>query len=405
MEILQEQKNQRLKQIVCFRNAVLAREDARHEKQAKRTSFIKQLLKNQPNIDCDVETSANQQLCATAEASLSIETALQQKQNIIQEMQSQLKQLDEEFSSLIRDQHSDVTKLHDELEAAIKAVLQMFEEYSRTLEKSLLSAVEELRRVQEVEIEDLFIQRGASRQKNSVEEVTRQHTFWRSIQNIQESTTLQNRLTKQQLQEDIDNSQLKLFEVQSSYALKVEKLAFNKNDLEAQQDEKVRKLKRYRKLIIRREESLRKIISGFQEQERKSKRVLKNLKRLLARSEGQCKEVELKLQKPSQKYNKKYNSIRSMHEQDIKKIILSINSAEGVIVNEVLGRPITSSVVDPDKLTYVAFMLGNIAVDTLKLLFGIMLFASYSFLFLPLIFILSEVMCCLTLCGLNSSNS
>jgi len=350
MENLQEQKNQRLKQIVDFRNAVLAREDVRHEKQAKRTAFIKQLLKYHPNIDCDVETSVNQQLCTTAEASLPIEKVLQQKQNIIQEMQSQLKQLDEEYWSLIRDQHSDVTKLHDELEAAIKAVLQMFEEYSKTLEKSLSSAVEELRRVQEVEIEDLFIQRAVSRQTDSVKEVTRQKTFWRSIQDIQESTTLQNRLTKQKLQEDIDNSQLRLFEVQSSYALKVEKLDYDKNDLEAQQDEKVRKLKRYRKLIIRRKESLSKIISGFQETDRKNKRVLKNLTRSLARSEGQCKEVELKLQKPSEKYHKKYDAIRSMHEQDIKKIILSINSAEGVILNEVLGHPIRS-VADADKLT------------------------------------------------------
>lgn len=357
MEELDRQKRQLCQQVTDVCNSIISRVEYRRKKQDERKEHFYLVQEKMKNIEIDLDVDVGkmlqprQSIAGMVESNQRLKKMLQQQEDVTHQLQSNLRLMDEDYMTFFNDQGFEVAALRNEIKAATKDMIQMCIAYSQQLELALSSNLEETKQAHELNIKAVLVQRSASRQKVIEEAVERLESFWKDFDDIKEANLLEKREHRKNLEEDIESLQLQLHEMQSSFELKIEEIDHGKIDLDAQHDGKTKKIKCYRKIILREKDNLGKIVADFKETDSKNQRKLKNLTQSFTRSARQFKDVELRLAQSEQKHSStKQKAVRMMYENDIRSLIVAINNAESLILSDALGHSTKAYAIDDDKL-------------------------------------------------------
>jgi hypothetical protein len=285
------------------------------------------------------------------ESNQHLQKLLEQKKQLTRQLQSDLRLMDEDYTTFFHDQGFEAEALRNEITEATKDVIQVCSAYSQQLEQTLSSSLEEMKKAHKIEIEAVLGNR-ATLEKNRVDEAKeRLHNFWTDFDKIKNSCASEKKNCKQRLEEDIENLNLRLQELQCSFELNVEAFDHGKHELEAQYDDKTKQIKCYRKAIWQKTDSLGKIVADLKETESKNQRTMKNMIQSYTRSARQYRAVELRLEQTEKKHsNRTQRAVHLMHEGDIRSLAVAINNAESLILSDVLGLRNESYPDDDSKL-------------------------------------------------------
>ncbi len=357
MEELERKKRQLRQQVSDVCSSIISRVEYRRKSQDERKvhfHLVQEMMKNiEKDLDVDIGKipQPHQSIAGVVEFNQRLKKMLQEREDLTHQLQSDLRLMDEDYMTFFNDQGFEVSTLRSEIKAATKDMIEMCIFYSQQLEQALSSNLEETKQAHELDINAVLVERSTSRQKIMEEAVERLESFWKDFDDIKETNLLENRECRKNLEEDIESLQLQLHEMQSSFALKVEEIDHGKNDLDAQHDGKTKKIKCYRKIILRQKDNLGKIVADFKETDSKNQKNLKNLTQSFTRSARHFKAVELRLAQSEQKHSStKQKVVRLMYENDIRSLIVAINNAESLILSDALGHSTKAYAIDDDKL-------------------------------------------------------
>ncbi|XP_075301374.1 dynein regulatory complex protein 1-like [Opisthocomus hoazin] len=264
---------------------------------------------------------------------------LEEKNKVIGDLQQELKNKDEEYVQAIKKQSDDIHLLLERMEAQTRLMLKSYRRKLLRIEKAFELERRELLDNNRKEWEEAI-------QAHKAQEMTYLHARMRKVeesekelsrlrvQDEQEYSSM-----KAQLESDVENLERQLHHMKAVYLLNQEKLEYNLQVLEKQEEENTVVRSKQKRELTRLLSLLSKLRTKLENQEKRFRKETQSLAADCERITRQCQELQRRMRHFAASDAEKFTGIWLMNEAEAKGLMRKALDADRIIHTQQLGLP------------------------------------------------------------------
>jgi dynein regulatory complex protein 1 len=287
-------------------------------------------------LNMDIPQELNDQLQFQVNACQQI---IESKDRRIRDFQTELKNKDEEYIKMLKQQSTDITELISKMR---KQYLLLREDYERQLgqiEEAFDQERTELLGANKAEIQALFEKRKTMEESEFLERrQERQKGFERQIEELRTTNADEYNKTKINLEKGIQELEQHLEKIMSTYLLNREKLDYNLQVLQERNKEHTAIQSSYKNRLNRLRESLNNLMLRYQSLDQKFKHSNVELTEEYKRLTRQFKDLQEKFHHFEQADEKKFREVWEMNEAEVRALISKVLAADKLLHEQQLGH-------------------------------------------------------------------
>jgi dynein regulatory complex protein 1 len=287
-------------------------------------------------LNMDIPQELNDQLQFQVNACQQI---IESKDRRIRDFQTELKNKDEEYIKMLKQQSTDITELISKMR---KQYLLLREDYERQLgqiEEAFDQERTELLGANKAEIQALFEKRKTMEESEFLERrQERQKGFERQIEELRTTNADEYNKTKINLEKGIQELEQHLEKMMSTYLLNREKLDYNLQVLQERNKEHTAIQSSYKNRLNRLRESLNNLMLRYQSLDQKFKHSNVELTEEYKRLTRQFKDLQEKFHHFEQADEKKFREVWEMNEAEVRALISKVLAADKLLHEQQLGH-------------------------------------------------------------------
>jgi dynein regulatory complex protein 1 len=261
------------------------------------------------------------------------------KEELIAELQRDLKHKDENYVEQLTQHQNDVTELVRRMHAEFAAVLTSCKVELRNVEKVFVTERRELLDANKAAIEALFDKRRDMELAIMEQRQTTQDGFQDELTTIRGSYAEDYNSLKVTLDNNIQLLEQQLEEMRATYQLNTEKLEYNHSVLEERDAENKQTVEHHRQRLRRLKEALSAHAQKFVKQDTRFRHENAELTDEYKRVTEQFKDLQKKFRHFEMVDTKKYRDVWEMNEQEVMRVVKKVLKADKLIHEQILGLP------------------------------------------------------------------
>mmetsp|Transcript_13357 Transcript_13357/g.25936 ORF Transcript_13357/g.25936 Transcript_13357/m.25936 type:complete len:701 (+) Transcript_13357:61-2163(+) len=270
---------------------------------------------------------------------------LASKDDIVKNLQTELKVKDEDYVELLAQHEEDISTMVKRMKEQFGHMLGVSQQELDHIEEVSMQERTELLEGYKAEIQALF----DKRQKMEVDileaKQSREEEFQAELAKIRSTDAEDYNHLKVTLENNIQLLEQQLEEMRATYQLNTEKLEYNHAVLEERDAENKQTVEHHHKRIRRLKEALSSHKMRFHKQDAKFKNENQDLTEEYKRITEQFKDLQKKFRHFEMVDNKKYREVWAMNEEACMKIVRKVLKADELIHSQILGLKYVPTVV------------------------------------------------------------
>jgi len=289
---------------------------------------------------------------------------LQQKDEMIQYLQHQLKTKDEEYVDLLAKQQEDIQVILRRMSENFARFLETCRSELHTIEETFLKERSELLEKNHVEMEALFEKRRKMELVIMESRSVRSKKFEQELMEIRSRDAEDYNALKIDLETSIALFEQQLEEMRATYQLNSEKLEYNHSVLIERDIENKATVEHHRQRMRRLKESLSTIRSRFLKQDQFFKNENVNLTEEYRRMTESFKDLQRKYAHFVLVDTRKYAEVWQMNEEQVMAIVHKVLQADRLIHHQILGTEWRPPLL-PEDLARVTSEDGQVQIEAI----------------------------------------
>lgn len=287
-------------------------------------------------LNMDIPQELNDQLQFQVNACNQI---IESKDRRIRDFQTELKNKDEEYIKMLKQQSADITNLIGKMRDQYHTLRRHYEQQLEEIEEAFSQERTDLLGRNKAEIEALFEKRRHMEEMEFLERrQERQKGFEHQIEELRTTNADDYNKTKISLEKGIQELEQHLEKMMSTYLLNREKLDYNLQVLQERNKEHTAIQSSYKNRLNRLRESLNNLMSRYHALDQKYKHSNMELTEEYKRLTRQFKDLQEKFHHFEQADEKKFFEVWAMNEGEVRALINKVLEADKLIHEQQLGH-------------------------------------------------------------------
>lgn len=287
-------------------------------------------------LNMDIPQELNDQLQFQINACLQI---IESKERRKRDFDTELKNKDEEYIKMLKQQRADITTLIDKMRDQYRSLRRDYEQQLDDIEEAFGQERTDLLLKNKAEIEALFEKRRHMEEMEFLERrQERQKGFEHQIEDLRTTNADDYNKTKINLEKGIQELEQHLEKMISTYLLNREKLDYNLQVLQERNKEHTAIQSSYKNRLNRLRESLNNLMSRYHALDQKYKHSNMELTEEYKRLTRQFKDLQEKFHHFEQADEKKFREVWEMNEGEVRALITKVLEADRLIHEQQLGH-------------------------------------------------------------------
>lgn len=287
-------------------------------------------------LNMDIPQELNDQLQFQINACLQI---IESKERRKRDFDTELKNKDEEYIKMLKQQRADITTLIDNMRHQYRSLRMDYEQQLDDIEQAFGQERIDLLQKNKAEIEALFEKRRHMEEMEFLERrQERQKGFELQIEELRTTNADDYNKTKINLEKGIQELEQHLEKMISTYLLNREKLDYNLQVLQERNKEHTAIQSSYKNRLNRLRESLNNLMSRYHALDQKYKHSNMELTEEYKRLTRQFKDLQEKFHHFEQADEKKFREVWEMNEGEVRALITKVLEADRLIHEQQLGH-------------------------------------------------------------------
>jgi len=287
-------------------------------------------------LNMDIPQELNDQLQFQVNACQQI---IESKDRRIRDFQTELKNKDEEYIKMLKQQSADITTLIGKMREQYHMLRRHYEQQLEEIEGAFEQERTELLAKNKAEIESLFEKRRHMEEMEFLERrQERQKGFEHQIDELRTTNADDYNKTKISLEKGIQELEQHLEKMMSTYLLNREKLDYNLQVLQERNKEHTAIQSSYKNRLNRLRESLNNLMSRYNTLDQKYKTCNVDLTEEYKRLTRQFKDLQEKFHHFEQADDKKFLEVWEMNEFEVRGLITKVLEADRILHEQQLGH-------------------------------------------------------------------
>jgi dynein regulatory complex protein 1 len=287
-------------------------------------------------LNMDIPQELNDQLQFQVNACNQI---IESKDRRIRDFQTELKNKDEEYIKMLKQQSADITTLIGKMRDQYHTLRRHYEQQLEQIEEAFEQERTDLLGKNKAEIEALFEKRRHMEEMEFLERrQERQKGFEQQIEELRTTNADDYNKTKISLEKGIQELEQHLEKMMSTYLLNREKLDYNLNVLQERNKEHTAIQSSYKNRLNRLRESLNNLMSRYHALDQKYKHHNMELTEEYKRLTRQFKDLQEKFHHFEQADEKKFREVWEMNEFEVRGLITKVLEADRLLHEQQLGH-------------------------------------------------------------------
>lgn len=262
---------------------------------------------------------------------------LASKDDIIKDLQSELKFKDENYVELLAQHEEDIVKMVFRMKEQFNQLLTVSGDELDHIEDVSMTERTELLEGYTKEIDILFNKRQQMEEEILYAKQKREEDFQLELAKIRSTDAEDYNLLKITLENNIQLLEQQLEDMRATYQLNTEKLEYNHAVLEERDAENKQTVEHHRQRLRRLKEALSSHKQRFHKQDAKFKNENTDLTEDYKRITEQFKDLQKKFRHFEMVDNKKYREVWAMNEEACMKVVRKVLKADELIHTQTLG--------------------------------------------------------------------
>lgn len=287
-------------------------------------------------LNMDIPQDLNDQLQFQVNACQQI---IESKDRRIRDFQTELKNKDEEYIKMLKQQSGDITTLIGKKRDQYHTLRRHYEEQLEQIEGAFEQERTDVLGKNKAEIEALFEKRRHMEEMEFLERrQERQKGFEHQIEELRTTNADDYNKTKISLEKGIQELEQHLEKMLSTYLLNREKLIYNLEVLQERNKEHTAIQSSYKNRLNRLRESLNNLMSRYNTLDQKYKHCNVELTEEYKRLTRQFKDLQEKFHHFEQADEKKFREVWEMNEGEVRALITKVLEADRLLHEQQLGH-------------------------------------------------------------------
>lgn len=287
-------------------------------------------------LNMDIPQELNDQLQLQKNACRQI---IESKERRIADFQNELKNKDEEYIKMLKQQGTDVTELIAKMREQYHSLRHHYEQQLEEIEEAFEKERSEMLARNKSEIEALFEKRRQMEETDFLERrQDRERGFQQQIEELRTHNADDYNKCKVALEKGIQELEQHLEKMMSTYLLNKEKLQYNLEVLTERNKEHSAIQSSYKNRLNRLRETLNTLMSRYQMLDQKYKHQNAELTEEYKRLTRQFKDLQEKFQHFEEADEKKFREVWEMNEQEVRGLMAKVLQADQLIHEQQLGH-------------------------------------------------------------------
>jgi len=287
-------------------------------------------------LNMDIPQELNDQLQFQINACLQI---IESKERRKRDFDTELKNKDEEYIKMLKQQRADITTLIDKMRDQYRSLRRDYEQQLDDIEEAFGQERTDVLLKNKAEIEALFEKRRHMEEMEFLERrQERQKGFEHQIEELRTTNADDYNKTKINLEKGIQELEQHLEKMISTYLLNKEKLDYNLQVLQERNKEHTAIQSSYKNRLNRLRESLNNLMSRYHALDQKYKHSNMELTEEYKRLTRQFKDLQEKFHHFEQADEKKFREVWEMNEGEVRALITKVLEADRLIHEQQLGH-------------------------------------------------------------------
>jgi len=268
------------------------------------------------------------------------------KDEIIKQLQTELKVKDEDYVELLAQHHEDVESLVIQIKQQFGTLQSVCGYELKEVERVASQERSELIATDREEVEGLFKKRREMELQTMYEKQRREDEFQQELTKIRGTDAEDYNNLKVTLENNIQLLEQQLEEMRATYQLNTEKLEYNHAVLEERDSENKQTVEHHRQRLRRLKEALSNHKQRFFKQDAKFKNENNELTEDYQRITEQFKDLQRKFRHFENVDTKKFREVWAMNEDNVMQLVRKVLKADSLIHEQILGLNYASSYKD-----------------------------------------------------------
>jgi len=287
-------------------------------------------------LNMDIPQELNDQLQFQINACLQI---IESKERRKRDFDTELKNKDEEYIKMLKQQRADITTLIDKMRDQYRSLRRDYEQQLDDIEEAFGQERTDVLLKNKAEIEALFEKRRHMEEMEFLERrQERQKGFEHQIEELRTTNADDYNKTKINLEKGIQELEQHLEKMIPTYLLNKEKLDYNLQVLQERNKEHTAIQSSYKNRLNRLRESLNNLMSRYHALDQKYKHSNMELTEEYKRLTRQFKDLQEKFHHFEQADEKKFREVWEMNEGEVRALITKVLEADRLIHEQQLGH-------------------------------------------------------------------
>lgn len=262
---------------------------------------------------------------------------IEQKNNVINDLQQSLKQKDDQYVKDLRKQAEDIDLVLERMNEQIKTLTQAYMEELDNIENACFTERKEMLQQQK----DKWVQKSEERKAKEIEYMhsreKRVEEFDEQLQALRVQDAEEYNMVKIKLEYDVQILEQNLQQMKATYQLNQEKLEYNFQVLKKRDEENTITKSQQKRKITRLQDLLNNLKQKLKKQEHQNSDENNSLSDDLKRVTEQYKELQKKFRHFQATDRKKFVDIWKMNEEQIKHLVSDVLEEDRIIFEQQLG--------------------------------------------------------------------
>lgn len=286
-------------------------------------------------LNMDIPQDLNDQLQFQVNACQQI---IESKDRRIRDFQAELKDKDESYVKMLKQQSADITTLITRMREQYHTLRKHYEQQLEQIEEAFEQERTDLLGKNKAELDRLFDRRLEMEETEFLERrQERQRGFEQQIEELRTTNADDYNKTKISLEKGIQELEQHLEKMMSTYLLNREKLDYNLQVLQERNKEHTAIQSSYKNRLNRLRESLNNLMSRYHALDLKYKHANQDLTEEYKRLTRQFKDLQEKFHHFEQADEKKFREVWEMNEAEVRALINKVLQADELLHQQQLG--------------------------------------------------------------------
>ncbi|KAM6084257.1 dynein regulatory complex protein 1 isoform 2-T2 [Theristicus caerulescens] len=264
---------------------------------------------------------------------------LEEKNELIDDLQQELKNKDEQYVQAIKKQSDEIHLLLERMEEQIRTMLKTYRHKLLQIEKAFELERQELLDNNRKKWEEAIQAHNARELEYLHARMRKVEEFEKQLNQLRVEDEEEYNSMKTQLENDVQNLERQLQQMKAAYQLNQEKLEYNLQVLKKQDEENTIIRSQQKRKLNRLHSLLNNLRTKLAKQEKHLREENQSLAADCERIAGQCKEVQRRMRHFAVSDAEKFTEVWLMNEEEAKGLMRKALDADRIIHTQQLGLP------------------------------------------------------------------